>query len=136
MVQQMYETSIAKRSLSPAARTATANGVAVDKNIAGGAADAIVVIATGTITDGTHTISIEDSADGSTGWAAVPAAQLQGTVPVIGAADDDKVFEVGVIDSKQFLRVTSTLSGAPVTGGVYGAVIVLGDLRTTPVSHA
>lgn len=131
-----YDQVVAKASLSPATYDTTANGTAVDRVVSGGTRDAVVVITTGTVTDGTHTISIEDSDDGSTGWAAVPAGQLQGTAPAVVAADDDSVFEVGVTNSKRYLRVTSTVSGSPATGGVYGATILLGGPRYSPISHA
>jgi hypothetical protein len=130
-----YDEVLVKRTLSPAARTATASGVAVDRVVSGGTQDAVAIVTTGTITDATHAISIEDSADGSTGWAAVPSEQLQGAVPTIGAADDDKVYEIGVLNSKRYLRVTVTVTGAT-SGGTLGAVVALGRPRFSPFSHA
>lgn len=128
-----FDEVLVKRSLSPAARTATANGVSVDRVVNGGMQDAVLVVATGTITDGTHTITLEDSADDIT-FAAVPAAQLQGTLPAIVATDDDKVFEVGIRSTRQFLRVVTTVSGG-VSGGVYGATIALASPRFSPVTR-
>jgi hypothetical protein len=116
------------RSLSPAARTASADGASVDLQ---GYDAAEVVIATGTITDGTHTIEVQESADDST-FTAVADGDLIGTEPAIVAADDDKVFEIGYIGTKRFLRVITTVTGAT-TGGVYGAAIVRSHARKQPV---
>lgn len=131
----LLDQMVVKRSLSPASRTATANGVAVDRSVNGGMQSAVVVVTTGTIVDGSHAITLEESDNGSTGWAAVPAAQLQGSLPTVVAADDDKVFEVGVRSTKRYLRVVSTVTGAT-TGGTYGAAIALNSPRFSPVSHA
>lgn len=130
-----YETAIVRHTIAPAARLdGTHNGAAVDRAFSGGAQEAIVAITTGAITDGSHAVSIQDSDNGSTGWTAVPASQLQGPVPTILAANDDGVFEVGVAISRRYLRVAITTTGAT-TGGIVGAVIVLGDFRHTPVTH-
>lgn len=132
-----YDEVITRPSLSPAARSsaATVNGVAVDRMVSGGTRDAVIVVTTGTVTDGTHTVAIEDSDNGSTGWATVPAAQLQGSAPAVVAANDDTVFEIGVISSKRYLRVNLTTAGAT-TGAVVGATVLLGGARYTPISHA
>lgn len=115
-------------SLVPAARTATANGTGVDT---AGYESAMVVVSTGTITDGTHTIEVQESADNAT-FTAVADADLQGTEPAIVAADDNKIFRIGYKGSKRYLRAVVTVSGAT-TGGVYGANVVRGDNRHQPV---
>jgi hypothetical protein len=135
-MNNLYDIALAKRTVSPATRVnGTVNGTAVDKLVNGGAEGALVLVQTGTITDGSHAVAVEDSDDGSTGWAAVPAAQLQGTAPTIVAADDDKLFEVGVVASKRYLRVSVVTTGAT-TGGLFAAAIVLGEFRHLPVSHS
>lgn len=123
-------------SLSPAARTdGTASGVAVDRGVNGGMQDAVVVVTTGTITDGSHAITVEDSNNGSSNWAAVAAEQIQGTQPTIVAANDDTVFEFGVRSTRRHLRVVAVTTGAT-TGGIFGAVIALGLPRVTPVTRS
>lgn len=114
-------------SLSPAARTANATGTSVDLH---GYESAAIYIVTGAITDGTHAIDIEESDDNST-WADVAAGDLDGTEPSIGATDDDKVFEIGYLGKKRYLRVNVTVTGAT-SGGVYGAVVVRGHARREP----
>lgn len=131
-----YDDVVVKQSLTPSARTATANGVAVDTVANGGMQDAVLVVACGTITDGSHAITVEDSADGTTGWASVPAANVQGSLPTVVAASDDAVFEVGVRPSRRYVRAVTTVSGSPATGGVYGAAFILGSPRFKPVSHS
>lgn len=130
----LYDNVLFKRSLSPAARTANANGVGVDRAEDNNFfQDAAVVVSTGTITDGTHTIEVQHSDDNAT-WAAVPAAELLGAEPAIVAADDDKTFVLGYLGQKRYLRAIVTVAGAT-TGGVYGAVVALGSPRNAPVTQ-
>ncbi|MEW1719781.1 hypothetical protein [Streptomyces sp. NPDC093109] len=127
-----YNQTLFRRSLSPVARVdGTANGVAVDRAVNGGMQDAVVLVSTGTITDGSHAIAVQDSDDGTTGWQAVPADQLQGAVPTVVAINDDTVFETGVLASRRYLRVVAVTTGST-TGGVFGAGILLGSPRTAP----
>ena len=135
MVATLYDEARARRTISPATRAnGTVNGAAVDLG-ATGSESALVVVITGTVTDGTHTVAVEDSADGTSGWAAVPAGRLQGSPPAIVATDDDTQFEIGVVPIRQFLRVSVVTTGAT-TGGIVGAIVVAGQPGATPVSHA
>lgn len=135
MAETVYDTTLVRHTIAPATRTnGTHDGAAVDRAASGGAEEALVAVLAGTITDGSHAVAVEDSDNGTSGWAVVPAGQIQGTVPTVLAADDDRVFEFGVSASRRFLRVAITTTGAT-TGGVIGAVIVLGDLRHNPVTH-
>ncbi|KXG44967.1 hypothetical protein U473_01630 [Tepidibacillus decaturensis] len=112
-------------TLEPAARTATANGTGVDLQ---GFDAATVVIQVGTITDGTHTPTIEESDDNVT-FTAVDAADLIGTLSNLANSTNQRV---GYIGTKRYIRVVSTVSGAT-TGGVYGALVVRGHARKYPV---
>jgi len=110
------------QSLAPAARTATANGTAIDLAKFGSAA---FVVDAGLWTDGTHTFTADESDTGTGAWTTIAAADLDGTFPVIaGAADDNAVTVVGLIRSKRYVRVTSTVAGGPVTGLVSSATVV------------
>lgn len=130
-MKDLYNNVQVKPSLTNALRSATATGSAVDRAYNGSMFNsAMVVVHTGTITDGTHTITVEESDDNSA-WATATA--LQGTVPAVVAADDDKVFEIGYLGGKRYIRVKSTVSGSPATGGIYDALVVLGDPRIAPV---
>ena len=123
----LYSNISVAQSLAPAARTASANGSSVDL---AGFHGAMVVVATGTITDGTHAIEVQESDDGST-WSAVADSDLQGTEP--SALASNTVYRIGYLGTKRYLRVVATVSGAT-TGGVYGAWIVRGHPRKAPAS--
>lgn len=130
-----YENQLAVQSLPPAAYTANTNGASVDR--AQGDAmfqDAVIVVNTGDITDGTHTIVVQESDDDAS-WAAAADTDLQGTEPAIVAADDNKVFEIGYLGAARYLRVAVTVAGAT-TGGLYGADIRLTNPRRRAVSHS
>lgn len=130
-----YDQVVHKAALSPVARTDGAvNGTAVDRAINGGMLDAVLVIQTGVMTDGSVAITIEDSDNGSTGWAAVSAGQLQGALPTVTATDDGAIFEVGLLASRRYVRAVATTSGST-TGGVFGASWALGSPRFGPVTH-
>ncbi len=125
----LYNNLDVVQSLPPAARTANANGAGVDMH---GFHGAMVVVSTGTITDGTHTIEVQESDDNST-FTAVADADLQGSEPAIAAANDNQVYRIGYMGTKRYIRVAVTVAGAT-TGGVYGAVVVRGHPRKAPVS--
>ncbi len=126
-MQDLYNEISIAQSLGPAARTASANGTGVDLQ---GFDAAVVVVETGTITDGTHTIAIEESSDNVT-FTAVAGADLQGAVPAIGAVNDNVVYEIGYLGTKRYIRATVTVAGAT-TGGVYAAHVVRGRARKQP----
>jgi hypothetical protein len=131
----IYDTTVVRRTVAPAVRTnGTVNGAAVNVG-AYGAESAIVAINTGTITDGSHAVSIQDSDDGAAGWANVAAGQLTGAPPTITAANSNTLFEIGVQPAKAYLRVVIVTTGAT-TGGAISATVVVGEPGTTPVSHA
>jgi len=113
-------------SLTPAARTATANGSGVDLS---GFHSAEVAFVVGTITDGTHTPSVQESDDNST-FTAVAAADLIGTLAALATGVNQRV---GYRGTKRYLRAVSTVSGAT-TGGVYAGVVVRSDARKQPVA--
>ncbi|MES1248042.1 MAG: hypothetical protein ABUS54_10255 [Actinomycetota bacterium] len=104
-------------SLTPTGnRNATANGTSVDLTAYD---ECIVVITSDTITDGTHTPKLQDSADNST-WNDVAAGNLDGTFAAITASS---VQTVGYKGTNRYVRVVVTVSGAT-TGGKYAAEVV------------
>lgn len=127
--RDMYHNISPVISLAPAARTANEAGAAVDL---AGFYGALVVIATGTITDGTHTFVVEESVDG-TNWAPVDDKELLGTEPVVEASDSNKAFRIGYLGDKRYIRVAVSVSGAS-NGGVYSAVVLRGFPRHAPVA--
>lgn len=137
MRRSLYNVALAKSTIVPAgARTTNTTGTAVDRMTdEGGFRSALVVVHTGTITDGTHTVEVQDSPNNSD-WTAVDSTYLQGSEPAIGASNDDTIFEIGYTGHQRYLRVVITVSGSPATGGIYGATILLGWPRKMPPARA
>ncbi|MFD7978888.1 hypothetical protein [Streptomyces sp. NPDC059071] len=136
MRQSLYNLARAKVTLAISTRTnGTATGTTVDLHENQDASrSALIVVFTGTMTDGSVAVTLEESADNSS-WSTVAAPDLQGTAPTVASTDDDKVFELGYVGSKRYLRVKAVTSGAT-SGGTFGAVIVRGFPRRTPISHS
>lgn len=134
----VYNNILVQPSITVATRTnGTVNGTAVDlwinttttawQNFGG----AVVVVQTGTIGDGTHTVEVQESDDNSTFSA---ATELQGTEPVITSTNDNTLYEVGYHGTKRYVRVVIVTTDA-IVGGTFGAVIALGKPRRRPVTH-
>ena len=113
-------------SFVPLLRTATVTGTGVDL---AGYRSAMVLVHVGTVTDGTHTLSLEESDDDST-YTDVAAGDMSGSFTA--AATATKVQEVGYLGTKRYIRVKSTVTGSPATGGTYGATIIRGDALDLP----
>lgn len=112
------------------------NGSAVDLDQTGqDFRVAALVVVTGTITDGTHTVVVQESADGSTGWTDVPASRLQGSAIAPTSSESDTVYELGVVPNPgtaRFLRAVCT-SASVTTGGTLSAFFLLGSPSAYPV---
>ena len=121
----LYNNLSAVTTLAPAARTAAATGAAADLQ---GYEGAMIQAVVGTITDGTHTLTVEESADGTT-WTAVAAANLQGSFNALATNTNQKA---GYLGAKRYLRVNTGITGAT-TGGVYAVAVVRGNPRKAPV---
>lgn len=136
-MRDIYNNVLVKASLKPAARTATANGTSVDRVDGANASmyqDALIVVNAGTVTDGTHTITVEDSDDNTT-FATVAAAYLEGdTPPALITSNDETVYETRYIGTKRYVRVVTTVASAT-TGGLYTAEVVLFNPRRAAVVH-
>ncbi|WP_216825655.1 hypothetical protein [Streptomyces sp. P3] len=118
MKRTVYNHVRAKATLAIVARTATANGTAVDRKLSGASGtnewfqSATLLVHTGAITDGTHAITLEVS-DNNSDWTAADASDVQGSLPSIGSSDDDKIYEVGYTGTKRYLRAVTTASAPP-----------------------
>lgn len=110
-------------TLPPATRNTGATGVTVPMAGFGGALIQAVV---GAITDGVHTLTVEQFVSGA--WSAVPAALLQGSFVALAANVNQKVGYLGTAES---IRVNVAASGA--TGGVYSVIVIRGGARRVPV---
>lgn len=120
MSEPFYNVTKSVRALASAVRTdGTVTGDTVDRG--GDNVGVLFVITTGTLTDGVHTFSLEDSADDST-WVAAAAGATLGTA-VTAATNDDAVFELGYVGLKRYVRLACVTSGAT-SGGAASAVAV------------
>lgn len=93
----------------------------------------MAVIFAGTITDGTYTVELQDSADNSN-WTAVADAYLDGTEPALASGNSDSVTVLGYKGTRKYLRV-SVVSASTDVGGYLGALIVAVDPYRAPVAR-
>lgn len=134
----LYDDALARLTLSLAVRTnGTVNGTAVDKADPAGGYDgfttALLIVLTGTITDGTHTVTVQDSDDG-TSFAAAAAEHIRGGPLALTSANSNTVAELGYDGPKRYIRASVTTAGAT-TGGTVGAVVLLGGETARPVKR-
>lgn len=131
-MQDIYNQVGAVQSIAPQAITADVNGSSAD--LAVGMFDrAVILIAVGAYTDGTHTFEVQESADNSA-WSAVADANLEGTEPVIDAAGDaNAVHKIRYTGTSRYLRVVVTSSGTT-SGALFSATILKTNPKDTPVA--
>lgn len=113
-------------SLGPNDYTATTNGSSADLR---GFESAVVAFVVGTVTDGTHTPSVEESDDDST-FTAVAAADLLGTLANFASSTNQRV---GYRGAKRYVRAKLTVSGAT-TGAEAAAVVIRGNAAQRPIA--
>lgn len=130
-MKDLYNNLKVKATLAVATRTdGTAIGTTVDRAVSNSMfASVMVVLHTGTMTDGSVAVTVEESDDNSS-WATATA--LQGTAPTIALTDDNTLYEIGYLGGKRYVRVKAVTTGST-SGGTFGAVVLLGDPRVAPV---
>lgn len=138
MRSTLYNDVLARLTLTSALRTnGTVNGSTIDKADPTGGSDgftaALLVVLAATITDGTHTVTVQDSDDGST-WASAATEHIQGGPVALTSANSNTVAELGYSGAKRYLRASVTTAGAT-TGGTVGAVVLLGGETSSPVKR-
>ena len=116
-------------SIAPAAITATATGTGVDLLNFN---SAVLSLVFGVVTDGTHTVKLQESVDDST-YTDVAAGDLVGAVTVVTSTESNTVQKVGYKGVQRYVRAVSTVAGTT-TGGVYAAQIIRGDANLSPVA--
>lgn len=116
-------------SIAPAVISATTKGTAIDLQ---GFDSALVILSVGTLTDGTHTPSVQESDTTTDGdFSDVAAADLIGSLSALVSATDQRVSYIG---SKRYIRVVNTVTGSPSTGCALAAVVTKGFAHYEPVS--
>lgn len=134
MRDSLYDSAITRPAIPFLARTANAatTGTTVDKSYQSNFFKLVMfTFITGTITDGTVALTMEDSDNGSA-WAAADASYIQGTLITTALTDDDKTFDVAYVGPKRYVRLIATQATAT-SGGIWGAIAILSSPRRTPV---
>lgn len=128
-IRDLLRNQFVFQSLSPAARTnGTATGTAIDLR---GYDAAVLTVAFGAYTDGTHTPSAVHSVDGTT-YTACAAADLDGAFTAVNSSGGaNSLQQVGYIGSQRFVAVVMTTSGAT-TGAVSAGQVIAGFPRNAP----
>jgi len=110
-------------TLAPAVRNSASTGTGVDT---ANFDSAVIFVNVGTVTDGTHTLTVQDSSD-NVSFNPVAAALLDGTLANLASNTNQKV---GYKGNLRYLRVTGAGSGA--TGAAFAVTIILGTPRKGP----
>lgn len=120
-----YSKSVACLTATGAKVTGTLNGTTVDRYQSGAGDYNSVLFAAlaGTITDGSHVFSVQDSPDNSV-WTAAAAADTNGTPPTWTSTNSNQVADFGYVGNQRYCRVVLISSGTT-TGAIIGAVAVL-----------
>ncbi len=115
------------QNIKPAATTTTTTGAALDT---AGYESVTAIVDFGTITDGTHTISLQESDTTTSGdFADAATTSLLGSFTAGTSSADETSYAVGYKGGKRYVRVKNTTSGTITTGGIVGATIVLSHAR-------
>lgn len=135
MRKSVFNEAVARPAVAVALRgNGAVNGLTVDKMYQNNAFRSVMfIVHTGTLTDGTVAVTMQDSPDNSV-WTAVDAGYVQGTLPSVASTDDDKTFEIGYVGPQRYVRLVFTTSGAA-TGGTFGATAVMWGARRRPATH-
>jgi hypothetical protein len=81
------------------------------------------MVQSGAITDGSHVVNVQESANGSA-WTDVPAADIRGGEPTILLANDNAAYEFAYTGNARYLRLQLTTTGATVGGFVDGVCLL------------
>ena len=95
----------------------------------------LFVIQSGTLTDGTYTVLIQEGDESNLSDAtAVADADLTNTEASasFAATDDNTVTKIGYVGSKRYVRL-SLVSASTSSGGTLGAIAIQGSPITAPV---
>jgi len=115
------------------------NGVAIDRT---GYLSASVVYSAGICpsipTGFTAALKIQDSADGSTGWADFATIVTLGTAADLSAASVTASYDVNIRGAKKYIRTVETLTftGGASPSQLASLTVVLGDKNVEPVNVA
>lgn len=136
-MRNVYSNTLAVKALnSGTIQTGTTTGVAVDTGVfSNNFRDVLFVITSGALTDGTYAVTVEESDQSGSGFAAVNSSRVLGPLPSFAATDDDTVKSFGVLPNKRYVRIVVTATTAT-TGGVLVATAILGAGSNNPAARS
>jgi hypothetical protein len=131
-IRDLLRTQFVTQSLPPAIRVnGTATGSTVDLR---GYDAAVITVLFGAYTDGTHTPSVLQSADGVTFIPCVYGTDLDATTnlsAVSSSAGANTTQQIGYIGSLRYLQIVMTTTGAT-SGACSAASVIAGFPRNAP----
>jgi hypothetical protein len=133
-----YNGTLVQQALAQGAAFTTGAhvGLAVDTGLFGNNFRSLqFVIVAATITDGTHTATVQECATVAGTYTVVDPTRTQGVLPALVAANSNNLFAFGVHHTLRFVQLVITSAGTT-TGGVFSAVAVGGNATKGPVARA
>lgn len=129
MIKDLYNNAKVETALDLVVMSSTSdfNGNAIDTQ---GYESGIVTVQCTAYTSGSVVIRMQDSADGSTGWADIASALVVGKVDGLGAVDE--IAKVGYVANKQFVRVVAGGGTATVATVIGTSVLSDQSLGSVP----
>lgn len=134
-MRNLFSNAFAVKALaSGTVQTGTTNGIAIDLAQGGNNfRDVLFVVHSGTLTDGSYAVTVEESDASGSGYAAVDSARILGSLPTFASTDDNVWNSFGVRPTKRYVRVVITATSAT-TGGVLAATAILASGSNNPRS--
>lgn len=133
----VYNSVLAQPALAQGAQAGNSAhvGLAVDTALFGNDFRSLqFVISAQTITDGTHTFSVQECTTSGGTYTAVDPSRVQGAV-VLTSANSNNLFAIGVHHTLRFVQLVDTIT-ASTTGGLFSAVALGGASGKGPVARA
>lgn len=112
-------------------------GTAVDTGVFGNNfRSAEYILTTGVITDGNHTVTVQECDTSGGTYTAVDPSRVQGALSAaLVSTDSSKQFQIGVRPTKRFLQLVVTSAGTT-TGGIFSSVCALSNSSVGPVARS
>jgi hypothetical protein len=137
MARTLYSQSLAVKALaSGTVQTGATNGIAIDTQLFNNNfRDLVFVIHSGTLTDGSYAVTVEECDTSGGSYSAVESWRVLGSLPTFAATDDNVWNSFGVRPTKRYVRIVVTATSAT-TGGILAATAILGGGSLNPAARA
>jgi hypothetical protein len=133
----VYNSVLAQPALAQGALLTGAHpGPAVDTGLFGNMFRSMqFIINVQAITDGTHTVTVQECATAAGTYTAIDATRVQGTLPALVTANQNTLVAVGVHHTLRYVQLVITSAGTT-TGGLFSAICLGGAGSKGPVARA